>query len=120
VRWIALLAAWWLVASGVFAGWHAAETPHVRGADGRVFHGVVTALPRGDVDHTRLAERGSGLHDHRACSLASTHAGGIAPAPVVPAATFVSSTPVRAVPVATALARLDLYRLAPKTSPPTV
>ncbi|MDX2092199.1 MAG: hypothetical protein SFX73_30315 [Kofleriaceae bacterium] len=118
MRWIALLAAGWLVASGVFAGWHAAETPHVRGADGRVFHGVVNARPGGDVEHTRLAERGSGLHDHRACSLASTHAGGIAPAPVVSVATFVAFKAVRTVPAATAVARRDLYRLAPKTSPP--
>jgi hypothetical protein len=116
-RFVAAFTALWLIAGGLLGARHEAEVPHVRDNAGRVFHGTPATGENGN--ETRIHDRASALHDHRACPLsASLHQPGCTSHAQLASVVAVVATELDAPPARCGRRTRHVYRLAPKTSPP--
>lgn len=119
-RAVAIATALALVCVGLFARWHAADAAHAHEQSGRVVHAQALADHHVESATDHLHEREAHGHAGECHLLAMAHA------PIALAATPVVATPAAATAPAVADPRtlawvaITTYRIAPKTSPPTV
>lgn len=118
-RAVAAITALWLLVAEMLSAHHLAETQHVRDATDGVYHASSADREASRDEASRLRDRASGAHDHRACHLA---AGSHPTSAAVPAAKLVTGGDLSRHAMTVHRRRLVdepcLYRLAPKTSPP--
>jgi hypothetical protein len=121
-RWIAACVGVWLLACAWLTAHHTAAQPHVRDSRGRAVHAVAAASEVAPLDlgaGHQLRRVGGHEPDHAACPLTQLPGAAALPGGAPAAATGRPPTaPTRAVPASPRVAAA-LYRLAPKTSPPS-
>ncbi len=118
-RSVAAITAFWLLVCGVLAVRHQASTAHVRDRAGAFVHAQALAQHHTGVDSDIHAQRDADAESGHCALLTGFHQAASAnvASPSVACATFAIET-VGSVAAPPAPERRDVYRLAPKTSPP--